>query len=323
MSRRKPIHMLDVVGNLDSNIITAIPEYIVSKESDKKNNIKPPNEDAFVETPQTFYLSCLREFNTLVEAQNAQMEENRRYDIMNAHHNAEICADQRLLREKFIKCTSKLKELRQKEETTRLIIEEHALEQKLMKDKSEEHRVSIKTLKIFRTEFQQTLQRYVLYENFMKDFLKDHPKYGTSEQFINSMDALMLANVDINSMNEQLVQSISDMKSELVTITRDIANSILSMKNELDFFQRAFVKVCHEVADMEENLSKIRTAWIKRQNEKNRMGEGLYNLYSLLCRRRNKYTDLRTTEIEKICEFVKHEYDVLHFTTSHIEEPCE
>ncbi|XP_037939644.1 uncharacterized protein LOC119672619 isoform X2 [Teleopsis dalmanni] len=320
MPRTKPKERLDVIGKLEEKVTTSIAEFIVSKECCETDFLKPANQDNFPETPESFYLSCVREYEIYREIQKQVLAENKRLEIVNSNRHEELCSDQLMLRQKFVQSALKLKELKEKEESVRSIKDQEALVQQKAIEKSKEHRSSMATLKLFRVQFQNTVNEYDIYEDFMNAFLKEYPKYGTADAFINKMDALMLANVDIKDMNESLILKLNAMKLELVTITRDIANSLMQMKNEMDFFQRAFVRVCSEVNELEENLTKIRFQWIKRENEKHRLTEGLYNVYLLLIKRRRLQPVLRTTEIDKMCMYLKNEFDVLTYTFRYIME---
>ncbi|XP_037956668.1 uncharacterized protein LOC119686225 [Teleopsis dalmanni] len=313
MPRTEPIHQLDAIGCLDKNTIKSVGEYFASKLNNK-NFRKLPDEYEIDQSPDVFYLKCAREHNLLLQEQMERIAESKKLEILNVNREIELCKQQIKLREKFVEYSKILKEVKDKGEAAKVTIANEINDLESASAKVKFCKLHMDALKMFKTQFQKTVNDYEVYDDFMNDFIKSNPVYETPDHFIAGMDALLMAYVEMNDMNNGLEEKFIMMKNELMQTTREAASRVLRMKNELELFQRAYIVVRNEVQELEEKLKRSKHVVMQKDLENRMMEQGLYNLGEMLCKRRNISVEFRKNEVDKICKFIKTEVEVLRGT---------
>lgn len=121
-------------------------------------------------------------------------------------------------------------------------------------------------------------------------------------------------------MEEEKCNKMSDMLKELVKITNDSAFLVLGMNNELTQMERTYVNLQTECRKWEATLATVFTNIAEHNLTRERILDGVYQLYGLLCRRSGTSMDLCRVDVGKMLDFIKEEICILRAVVEKLEE---
>lgn len=99
----------------------------------------------------------------------------------------------------------------------------------------------------------------------------------------------MLAQVEINELENTKLQEIEEMRLRMVKITNEAALTVLGLKNDLAKLERSYNQSRALGLRWEKTLSLCKDTISNNDLDKDRALDGLQILYRMLCKRRGGF----------------------------------
>ncbi|XP_017854639.1 uncharacterized protein LOC108607990 [Drosophila busckii] len=310
MPRRKPTFKTDVIGDLDLNPEQAVGEYMISRQQERFF-VKPPNWDSAGDSVEMLYIQNAREHEAMLLLQKQLLEDAQRQTELNQQRIAQMYRIQERLRKRFIEVNGFIKDCADKKRTAEKIIrEQETLHEDLSKN-IDEFRRSITVLKSFREDLKQTVREFEPYERVLDEVVNVSDIFVSPKDCIDRCDALMLAQVEINELENKKLQEIEEMRQRMVKITSEAALTVLGLKNDLAKLERSYNESRALGLKWEKTLSLCKDTISSNDLDKERALDGIQMLYRMLCKRRELDAPFARKEIEKSADFIKREIELL------------
>lgn len=121
-------------------------------------------------------------------------------------------------------------------------------------------------------------------------------------------------------MEDDKCKQMSDMLKELVKVTNDSAFLVLGMNNELTRLERTYSNLQTECRKWESTLTTVFNSIAEHSLTRERILDGIYQLYGLLCRRSGTSMDLCRTDVAPMLDFIKEEVWILRAVLEKLEK---
>ncbi|XP_030377382.1 uncharacterized protein LOC115626223 [Scaptodrosophila lebanonensis] len=319
MPRRNPTKKLDVIGSLDLRPETAVGDYIESKQQEELF-IKPPHQDSAGDSIELLFIANAREHETMLKLQQEMLANAKRQSEINADRVRKMYKTQDRLRKRFIEVNGFIKDCADKKRIAeKAISEETLLHEELIKS-SEKYKESIAELKVFRGALKATVEEFKPYEKVLDEVVKVSDIFVSPKDCMDRCDALMLAQVEINNLEQQKTQEIEEMRKQMVKITNEAALTVLGLKNDLARLERSYNQSRSLCLKWEKILAGVKDSISTNYLAKERTLDAVNVLYRLLCRRRDMEPTYMRSDVENCMDFIKEEVELLKAILKQFEE---
>ncbi|XP_023172561.1 uncharacterized protein LOC111600597 [Drosophila hydei] len=319
MPRHKPTRKTDVIGSLDLNPEESVGEYLISRQQERFF-VKPPNWDSAGDSVEMLYIANAREHDAMLELQRQLLEEAQREKELNHQRIAQMYRVQERLRKRFIEVNGFIKDCADKKRTAETIIrQEEALHDELTKG-IDEFKRSVSVLSTFRTALKETVREFQPYERVLDEVVKKSDIFVSPKDCLDRCDALMLAQVEINELENTKLQEIEEMRLRMVKITNEAALTVLGLKNDLAKLERSYNQSRALGLRWEKTLSLCKDTISNNDLDKDRALDGLQILYRMLCKRRDIDAHYNRRDVEKSVDFIKREIELLTLVLRELEK---
>lgn len=152
--------------------------------------------------------------------------------------------------------------------------------------------------------------------NFSKLF------FGTQNPIKSFNNVYFAVNVqqEVSTMEEEKFDQMSEMLNELVKVTNDSAILVLGMNNELTRLERTYKNLQIECRKWETTLATVFDSIAEHSLTRERILDGIYQLYGLLCRRSGISMDLCRGDVALMLDFIKEEVWILRAVLEKLEK---
>ncbi|XP_017155444.1 uncharacterized protein LOC108164306 [Drosophila miranda] len=310
MPRVKPTKKLDVLGNLDLRPEHAVGDYLNSKMQDKFF-VKPPNSDSAGDSIELLFIQNHREHDAMTKLQKEMLASAKRQTELNSSRVRKMYKIQERLRKRFIEVNSFIKDcVDKKRAADKTINDEIALHGELSEG-IENFKSSIGELKAFREALKATVQEFQPYEKVLDEVVKVCDIFVSPKDCMDRCDALMLAQVEINQLEQKKLQEIEEMRKSMVKVTNEAALTVLGLKNDLAKLERSYNESRVLCLKWESILATTKDTITNSYMDKERSLDGVNVLYRTLCKRRDLQPAASRNDVEKQLDFVKAEVEIL------------
>ncbi|EDW57725.1 coiled-coil domain-containing protein 42 like-2 [Drosophila virilis] len=319
MPRHKPTLKTDVIGNLDLNPEEAVGEYLLSRQQERYF-VKPPNWDSAGDSIEMLYIANAREHDAMLVLQRQLLEDAQRQTELNHQRIAQMYRMQERLRKRFIEVNGFIKDCADKKRTAEKIIrQEEALHDELSKC-IDEFTKSISELNTFRHALKETVRQFQPYERVLDDVVEKSDIFVSPRDCIDRCDALMLAQVEINELENKKLLEIEEMRQRMVKITSEAALTVLGLKNDLAKLERSYNQARALGLKWEKTVSLCKDTISNNDLDKDRALDGIQIIYRMLCKRRDIDAPFHRRDVEKSVDFIKREVELLTLVLRELEK---
>lgn len=105
--------------------------------------------------------------------------------------------------------------------------------------------------------------------------------------FVSLFSLKVLAQAEIQRLEQQKLQEIEEMRARMVKITNEAALVVMGLKNDLAELERSYNKARADCAKWEKILANAKDTVATYDLNKERALDGVNYMYRLLCRRRS------------------------------------
>lgn len=240
--------------------------------------------------------------------QRQLLEEAQHQSELNHQRIAQMYRMQERLRKRFIEVNGFIKDCADKKRTAETIIrQQEALHDELTKG-IDEFKRSISVLSAFRTDLKATVREFEPYERVLDEVVEKSDIFVSPKDCLDRCDALselgidlpvdkpllnslclVLAQVEINDLENKKLQEIEEMRLRMVKITNEAALTVLGLKNDLAKLERSYNQSRALGLRWETTLSLCKDTIANNDLDKDRALDGLQILYRMLCKRRGEF----------------------------------
>lgn len=125
---------------------------------------------------------------------------------------------------------------------------------------------------------------------------------------------------EVSVMEEEKCNQMSDMLKELVKVTNNSAFMVLGMNNELTQMERTYINLQTECRKWEATLATVFNSIAEHSLTRERILDGIYQLYGLLCRRSEVSMSLCRGDVALMLDFIKEEVWILRAVLEKLEK---
>jgi len=311
MPRIKPTTKVDVIGALDLSPEEAVGDYLASKRQDAFV-VKPPNADSAGDSVELLFIRNGREHANLLRLQEELLVNARRQAQLNASRTKKLYKSQAHLRKRFIDVNNFLKDCADKKRVAEKKVADEIAKHEELEENIEQHKDWIDDLTNFRQVLKETVTEFEPYEKILKDVVENSEIYDSVKDCMDRCDALMLAQVEITTLEQQKLNEIEEMRKKMVQITNEAALTILGLKNELAELERSYSIARNECLKWERILDNAKECVARNDFNRDRALDGINQTYRMLCKRRNMEPVFEAIrDVEEQLDFIKTEVEIL------------
>uniref|UniRef100_A0A1A9W2I6 DUF4200 domain-containing protein n=1 Tax=Glossina brevipalpis TaxID=37001 RepID=A0A1A9W2I6_9MUSC len=310
MPRVKPTTKIDVIGNLDLNPEKAVGDYIESKQQDTYF-VKPPNWDSAGDSVELLYIRNEREHSAMLRLQAEMLENSKKQSSSNAKRIRKLYKTHSKLRKRFIEVNSFIKDCVDKKRVAEKKVAEETAQHEMLRSVISKHTKSNTELSSFRETLKSTVKEFEPYEKVLQEVVEKSDIFVSVKDCMDRCDALMLAQVEISTLEQRKIQEIEEMRKRMVKVTNEAALTVLGLKNDLAELERSYNQARAECSKWEKILANAKNTVALHDLDKDRALDGIHYMYRLLCKRRNREPVFYRVDVENQLDYIKSEIELL------------
>ncbi|KRG02803.1 cilia- and flagella-associated protein 73 isoform X2 [Drosophila mojavensis] len=260
---------------------------------------------------ELLYIHNIREHEEMLKLQEQMLVNSKRQSKINEARVKHMYETQEKLRQRFIDVNSFIKDCADKKRIAeKAINSERQLHEELSED-IKNFKTSISELTTFREALKATVEELQPYEKVLEEVVSVSDIFVSPKDCMDRCDALMLAQQEISKLENQKLQEIEEMRQHMVKITNEAALTVLGLKNDLSKLERSYRESQTQCLKWEKILTRTKDVISSNYLEKQRNISAINVLYNLLCRRRDKASDIPRDSMEQQLDFIKDELLIL------------
>ncbi|RZC41091.1 girdin-like, partial [Asbolus verrucosus] len=185
----------------------------------------------------------------------------------------------------------------------------------------EELLTKLMDLKKTKEDLDNKIRDHIIYEQYLSEVLsvclKDE-NFRNESDFVRRYEYYAELNRELAKKQEKIFTDLQEIKIEMSKFTEKAENILMGLKFQSVTLQGRYEETSRKARRMETLVCRIKDKIIQKDSDVNLVKSATWNLYRLICRKKNITPKISKNNIEDQLLFIKHTLRQIHIITEEL-----